>query len=262
MKIIQRNYIHHIDDHMNIPIQIENRVSYNIYIVYYINCLINPNYIDWLTNQISVVMSFGAREIHIVATILENTETSFREKCLSLFPNVIIHCNYHNEFEYRGILKVWELSQLHCNSNDIFFYFHSKGMSHHPEYKYNKNDNYNVIMRDIEYIKEIFDIFPSIDKVGYHSGGIGWLWYNFWFARGSYIRRVEKPIQTQRRHYYEDWIARVAQSDEDRFCLDERNNTSYYPITLSSCYQISKENPHHGNIGSYYCPNRNGIFYI
>jgi hypothetical protein len=217
---------------------------------------------DWLTHQISMVIGFGAREIHVIATIFKDREASFRQECLSLFPNLIIQCSYQNEFEYPGILKVWDLAQMYKNENDLFFYFHSKGMSHHPSYAYNKHDNYNVIMRDIEYIKEIFDIFPSIDKVGYFSGGIGWIWYNFWYARGSYISRLERPIQTERRYYYEDWLSRIVQSEEDKYCVHERDFHTYYPNTLLSCYQISRDNPDHGNIGSYYCPNRNNIFHI
>jgi len=262
MRTIQRNYTHCIDSHVNIPVEIERREVYNIYIVYYINCLIQPNYMDWLLNQVSMITSFGAKEIHIVATIQDEKETSFRTECMSLFPGVILHCTSQNEFEYQGILKVWILSQMYNNKNDIFLYFHSKGMSRHPCYAYNKHDNYNVILRDINYIKEIFDIFPTIDKVGYFSGGIGWIWYNFWYARGSYLFCLERPIRTERRYYYEDWLARIVQSEEDKQCQQERDFHTYYPNTLLSCYQISRDKSDHGNIGSYYCPNRNDIFYI
>jgi len=79
----------------------------------------------------------------------------------------------------------------------IFYYiFIQKALHTIHHMKVIKNDHYNIILKDIELIKEIFTIFPIIDKIGYCSGGIGWIWYNFWYVRGSYINKVEMPIKT------------------------------------------------------------------
>ena len=48
----------------------------------------------------------------------------------------------------------------------------------------------------------------SINKLGILSGGNGWLWFNFWIAKSSYLSKIEKPRMTKRAFYYEDWIAR------------------------------------------------------
>jgi len=198
--------------------------------------------------------------IYIIATLKKNNESGFRWQCLQHFPNVKIECNYANEFEYRGILKVWELGQIHNNTNDVILYFHSKGLTHHKCYESNRNDNYNVILKDINKVYDIFTTFPSIDKIGYSSGGMGWIWYNFWYARGSYIYQVEKPIQTQRRHYYEDWLARKVISTDK--IVDFERPFSYYPNTLQSCYGFHTDKQMYGNIGSYYCPNNNKMFIV
>ena len=36
----------------------------------------------------------------------------------------------------------------------------------------------------------------------------GWMWYNFWYARGSYLaNHCEEPKITDNRWYYEVWLA-------------------------------------------------------
>lgn len=251
MKFIKKKYIHYINDHVNIETNMLNDPSYNIFIVYYINCLVNTNYFNWLENQINIVKTYGI--IYIIATISREEEPQFKKKLIDMYPNVIIECNYENEFEYRGILKVWELGQVHNSHNDIILYFHSKGVTRSNSYENNRNDSYNEILMDINKIKEIYTIFPSIDKIGYNTGGIGWCWCNFWYARGSYINSVEQPIKTQRRHYYEDWLCRKVIND--KYTGIERPIT-YYANTLRSCYNFYND-AYFGNIGSYYCPDTN-----
>lgn len=259
MKIVQKKYTHCINDHVNIETIMTNEINFNIHIVYYINCLTNTNYFDWLKNQIDMVYNYNGT-IYIIATLVPSDESKFRNRVLSMYSNIIIECNYENQFEYPGILKVWELGQIHSSSNDIILYFHSKGVTHHANYNSNRNDSYNVILKDVDRIKEIFSIFPSIDKIGYFSGGGGWIWYNFWFARGSYINSVEKPIKTQRRHYYEDWLYRKI--DKNNYTHPEDENTGYpYPNTLINCYGFCC-NGNFGNIGSYYCPNTNKMILL
>ena len=48
----------------------------------------------------------------------------------------------------------------------------------------------------------------SINKVGILTGGNGWLWFNFWIARSSYLSNLEKPKKTNHACYYEDWLGR------------------------------------------------------
>ena len=256
MKIIKSKYLHYINDNINIVTNSKPKI-YNLYIVYYINCLVNPNYFDWLYYQLKLVERFNGT-IYIIATLNKRNEEHFMKRCLFHFPDVKISCNYVNEFEYPGILKVWELGQIYKDTNDIILYFHSKGVTRNRLYESNKNDNYNIILKDINEIYDIFTTFPSIDKIGYYSGGIGWIWYNFWYSRGSYIHQVEKPIKTSRRHYYEDWLSRKVLNGEN--IVDYERPHSYYPNTLLSCYGFYTDKRIYGNIGSYYCPNKNKMF--
>jgi len=261
MKLLVSGYPHYIMDSVELPIKLtKQNAPFRLYIVYYINCAINTNYLDWLYYQLKIVESYTDK-IYVVATVKPEQKELFENQCKSLFRNIDITCNFINQYEYPAILKVWELAQLHREPNDIFLYFHSKGITHHQSYAQNRNDFYNVILKDIQKIYHIYTTFPTIDKIGYTSGGNGWIWYNFWYARGSYLSGVERPIITTRRHYYEDWLSRKVISEEDRIVEVERPH-SYYPNTLSSCYGFSTDQKTYGNIGSYFCPNRNKMFSI
>lgn len=256
MKLIKKNYEHYVSSNTEINLNNEN-VNYNIFIVYYVNCTINYNYMDWLYNQLNAVLHMNGT-IYIVATIDPSNEVAFRQKVTQIFPNVIIECYSENEFEYRGIKKAWEIGQINNKSNDIILYFHSKGLTHFINYSFNRLDPYNAILYDVNKIKEIFSIFPKIDKIGYSAGGCGWIWYNFWYARGSYISQVESPLKTERRHYYEDWLGRVVDVN-DKYSTNERP-FSHYKNTLDTCYSFYTDKVNIGNIGSYFNPN-DGKYY-
>ena len=251
MKIIKKKYTHYVSDNVDVVDKVE---KYNIYVVYFINGLVNSNYLDWLYNQLPLV-NYGC-PIYIVATILKSQEKFLRQSTALLFPSYNIHidCYYTNEYEYRGILKVWELAQKHYQHNDIILYFHSKGVTRHKNYTINKNDNYNIILKDLDKIKEIFTIFPIIDKVGYSCSNYGIIWYNFWFVRGSYAHLIEKPIKTDRRHYYEDWLCRKVDHVDDKKCLytNKEREKSCYPSSVHSCYGFHTDGKKILNIGSWY----------
>lgn len=276
MKLVKKVYNHYVS--VDTEIDINNSETYNLYSVYFINCLVNNNYSSWLINQINLIKGFNST-IYIIAIISKLDEVQFTTDVLKLFPGVNVLCFNENEYEYRGILKVWEIGQIHNKKNDIILYFHSKGVTHNPSYEMNRNDHYNIILKDINKIKEIFTIFPKIDKIGYSAGGIGWIWYNFWYVRGSYINNVEKPIKTERRHYYEDWLGRqidsrgcdgaygvvtdpesgaLADDSDDKICDNERP-LSYYKNTLNSCYGFHNDK-NVANIGSYYNPSDNKYY--
>jgi hypothetical protein len=254
MIVIKKEYEHYIN--IDYEINLNNGMNFNIHIVYFINCLVNDNYFDWLYNQLKLVINMNGT-IYVIATIDPCKEESFKSNVTLFFPNIIIICYYENEFEYRGIHKVWELGQIHNKPNDIILYFHSKGLTHHNCYQQNKYDEYNIILYDINKIKEIFSIFPKIDKIGYSSGGNGWIWYNFWYARGSYIFSVEEPIKTTRRHYYEDWLGRKVDIN-DKYCETERPFT-HYKNTLDTCYGFHTDKSIIANIGS--CFNPSGVYH-
>jgi len=117
-------------------------------------------------------------ELYIISTVSPNMELQFRKKVLEMYPFAKIECHYDNEYEYRGILKVWDLGQIHNAPTDIILYFHSKGLTHYTSYERNRHDDYNIILKDFKKIKNIYTLFPTVDTIEHSSGGIGWVWNN------------------------------------------------------------------------------------
>ena len=63
---------------------------------------------------------------------------------------------------------------------------------------------------------ELLTRLNSIYKLGTLSGGNGWLWFNFWIARSSYLSKLEKPKMTKYACYYEDWLGRTVLNETNR----------------------------------------------
>ena len=49
----------------------------------------------------------------------------------------------------------------------------------------------------------------TVDRIGMFSSPAGWMWFNFWWARASYLQTVVEPVRTTRRHYYESWLGNL-----------------------------------------------------
>jgi len=110
-----------------------------------------------------------------------------------------------NEFEYRGIHKVWELAQK--QQHDLYFYFHSKGITHNnPSWNKNKYKGVGKVIWNWRKILTYFQHVESIKKVGllYSRQGIQWL--NFWWTRGDYLRGCREPRIEANRMVYEAWL--------------------------------------------------------
>ena len=222
---------------------LNKNINYNIISIYFINCLCNKNYLSWFINQIDLIKYFS-NKIYIVCVASQEIIKIINNVILYNFNELDIEIEFHylNEYEYRGILKVWEICQIYNLSNDIILYLHSKGMTRTETFDDCKNDHYYKLLKDINKIKDIFTIFYKINKIGYFCSNVGFMWYNFWFARGSYIKNVIKPIKTNVRHYYESWL-----------CL------TINPVK-NDCYNLIKYNKI-PNICSYYNPNTNNLCY-
>ncbi len=53
----------------------------------------------------------------------------------------------------------------------------------------------------------IFKNNSNIHKIGLLPSNTGFIWYNFWWARGDYIAKLENPIISEDRYYYEVWLS-------------------------------------------------------
>jgi hypothetical protein len=150
------------------------------------------------------------------------------------------HIYRNNNHEYHGIHHVWQYAQDH---DGIILYFHSKGIGLYRGGVHNKNfdDCFDIVVRKWECALEKFNSMPHINKIGKeYPVPAGFIWYNFFFVRTSYAREVEEPIETERRHYYEDWLARRRIPDKIYSpTLPELLNThANYNISSDDCLSL------------------------
>ena len=54
-----------------------------------------------------------------------------------------------------------------------------------------------------------------------------WIWFNFWWARGTYLNTCEDPIITCDRYYYESWLGSGNNSIGQTYNFKEGNFNSY-----------------------------------
>lgn len=236
-KVIRKKYVHRVPT--TTPVS-DCKEPFNIHVVYFLNGKVNDNYMEWLINQMNFIKHWKAK-LYIVATLDENTN-----KIKKLYPTAEVTITTKNQFEYPGIRKVWDISQTCSTSQDLIFYFHSRGVTHTDTYAPYINASYNNLF-NLPRILEIFGTFPTVNKVGYSCSNDGFIWYNFWVARGNYIFTVEPPIITKRRHYYEDWLCRVPKK---QLPGDSPINVSNYHLTPLSCYSLDPDIPL--NVGYYF----------
>lgn len=250
MKEIRRGYVHRVPD--GTPVS-STDANFNLHVVYFLYGLANDNYMDWLTNQMNLVSKWPAK-FYIVATLLPGHEERLSEAVRRLCPTAEVTVSTLNAFEYPGIRKVWEVAQSNSSTQDLIFYFHSKGVTHTKTYAPHARANYMSLF-ELPRILEVFGTFPTVDKAGHFSSKLGWVWYNFWVARGRYLSTVEEPAMTTRRYYYEDWLCRVPKIKMDS--VDSPVNETNYYLSPWACYSLCPNTP--GNIGYAFDCNTNLI---
>jgi hypothetical protein len=227
-------------------------------IVYFINCYINKNYIYLFSRQMAELATTGLLNgtdsiLYVVSSGTADDKSVLQKEIQRIFGSGSDIRQEHTEqnlFEYPGIRKVWELGRQDADA--FILYFHARGISRIKlgRFRRNRQPLEKRLFRRVigEWRQNLLWLtaMPSADKVGISQGGNGWLWFNFWWARASYIAQLEEPQQTERRHYYEDWLGRYARSAEGE-----------YANTLDRCISIAfSETRSLYNIGSDFHPDR------
>ena len=195
-------------------------------IVYFV--YINPN-VNWrklILTQLKDIEKSGilqVSDLHIIVSNpskVEDVEGFFENK-VNLYKEIQFF--YENRFEYWALHHLWKV--LNINKNyDYCVYMHTKGMS----YAKRKRNVHEKILTyyTCSYFEKCIKIFKekqSVNKIGLfpanhiddNDGKVGgWIWFNFWWARSSYIRNLEEPIITDDRYYYEGWLSKIITDDD------------------------------------------------
>lgn len=158
--------------------------------------------------------------LHIAVVSSDEGEMRwFKElPALTKFPSKIsVRYSTRNQWEFPGIRWAWESScdalnmrfETHTppplTNETLVLYMHSKGSSHGSGRKIEEMRMTSEFISDWRDIVGIFASMRSVDTLG--LGGLGWHWFTFWWARAEYLRtQATKPILTDHRYYYEEWI--------------------------------------------------------
>jgi len=120
--------------------------------------------------------------------------------------NIKIVSGGRNLLQYEGptIKELWKK----CNSVDeefYVYYIHTKGASYGPNPKSDswRREMAEFILGNWRRCVEQLDLGRDtcgIKREKDHYAG------NFWWAKASYIRTLERPKRTRNRFYYENWL--------------------------------------------------------
>ena len=192
---------------------------FRIDIVYFANLFVNPQHgTRLIREQMTDLIATGLTRIshiHIVLSVPPDFDfPSFQTILGSLFhgqqKSFHVYIEHENCHEYPGIQLVQSLAFSNGSPHHYLLYFHSKGISRfRGRRETHELALHKTVIAPWRHVLEIFDSHPHIDKIGSTSSDKGWIWWNYWWARSSYLIQVEIPIKTERRHYYEDWLGRT-----------------------------------------------------
>lgn len=187
-----------------------------IIIVYNVFVAPNSNWRSIICGQLYELKSYGLlneAELHVTITDprgIGEIDAIIREIC---GDKVFIHHFDQNRFEYWGIDLVWRLAQQYPDAK--IAYFHTKGISYgsadrNVEERWLTRDLFRRWRRSLQAFED-----PAVNKIGafpapnFHTEDSpwgGWIWFNFWWARASYLIGCGQPPVTGDRHYYESWL--------------------------------------------------------
>lgn len=225
---------------------------FGVDIVYFANLFVNPTHGPQLVKkQLSDLCATGLLEqakLYIVLSLPPTLTKCMRTSIQTILPvGCTFELHFYNEncHEYPGIQLVYSLACQNSSSNHYILYFHSKSITRFQGKRepLEKKLHETVIARWQE-VLHIFQSHPSIDKIGSTASKYGFIWWNYWWARASYLVRVESPLKTSRRHYYEDWLCRVPldatqYKNKDPHRPEQTFQSGAYNHQVSNCWGLS-----------------------
>jgi hypothetical protein len=211
----------------------EHYASNPIHIVYYMY-LKEPRWKMIVSGQLQDIIDSGI-PAHISIVICSHAD-SLIHAGVSLIKDMLELYKFgydyttqtKNQFEYPGIKRLYDLA-LEKSPDTLFLYMHSKGMVFHEQD--GRLDHEIILTRELLQWKaycNIFDTYSNVNKAGGYAGPYpgrptmeghdGFIYYNFFWARGSYIKTLTVPKlprenEVDDRWYYEFWLGNGSLGD-------------------------------------------------
>jgi len=210
--IAEDKYIH------DVCINLNSQVNH-IKIVYYLYINPDSNWQAIASGQLRQLKSYGIlpeADLYIHVTDCHNLASAVSELLMEIVPSAIVSFSFENQYEYPGIKLIHDLALRYPDAN--FIYFHAKGMSHNLQERSAEEvalftGTFQHWRKNLQYLKrngiQKIGLFPGLllDKVARPGDIGGWIWYNYWYATGSYLSRCPEPLIKKDKYYYEGWLA-------------------------------------------------------
>ena len=198
-------------------------------IVYFINCFVSNGWEMILRShledlQSSMVLLYKRCSVKIIVNckhedlskvaklasdLLGSINVSIDKAGNKPFAGLHIVWTEEDSYEYPAIKLLYETAKS-MGDEDYLIYAHAKGLSHVDNHSRNLPIDSDIaskmLLRNALINIDILDTVKSLSKIGPGLGGSGWMWFNFYIARASYIKGLHEPVKTANRHYYESWL--------------------------------------------------------
>lgn len=242
-------------DKYTLPVTIELASSRKrLHLVYSLYLDPASNWQAILSGQLLQVSGYGLLDeanFHVCLTDTYGLASEAIALLAQLAPEAIVTTFTTNQFEYPAIALTYSLAQQH--PDDIILYFHSKGMSHGLHSR--SLEDIGLLMTTFQFWRRNLEAFaqPHMQKIGVFpaigdmdptkpDGDLsrsdiagGWVWFNFWYARASYLIGCDEPRVESNRYLYERWLATNKQSNVVApDCLNLRSNSATRPAGLTA----------------------------
>jgi hypothetical protein len=147
------------------------------------------------------------------------------------------------------------------SKNHIILYMQGKGMFNQEAHLVGARTctNFaltNIVVANWRLVLGKFSENSKMQKSGFMCTITGFIWYNYYFVRSSYIKTLVRPILTSRRHYYEDYLSlkmpgneshydfrvpgeeMAAAAAENDICLPLSRNENFYLNITADAYHL------------------------
>lgn len=212
LQISANNHVYNIlEDQYLEDIKIELSPAKNsIKIIYYFFTSPNSNWRAILSGQLYQLKSYGIlseADLYIHVTDCNNYTEEIKEIITKITPSAIISTSFVNQFEYPAFKLTHDLAKQYPEST--FLYFHSKGMTHNLHSR--SLEERLLLTKTFENWRKNIQLLnkENKQKAGLFPSEEGWVWYNFWYAKGEYLAKCDEPKITDDRYYYEAWLGRA-----------------------------------------------------
>lgn len=149
---------------------------------------------------------------NIQMSLIYDQESDYHELCHLLkekWPKITIGQLHHtNTFEFPGILNLYTIDATGSDDEDtVLLYFHSKGMtSNLPNIRKNLFD---ITIKNYQEYLNAFENDSELDIAGYCPHVNGFIYFNFFWIRSSYIRKwCPLPVPNEDRFIWEVWFGK------------------------------------------------------